>query len=455
MKKLVTIIKKLLIDSKTFVVSGIWRVNMHDLPWYKLIVIKLLRVFILAYRGFNENKVNLRASALTYFSILSVVPIIAMAFGVAKGFGFEQKMQQLLHESLKGQEDIAEWLIDFSSNMLNSVQGGLIFGISLVFLLWTVMNVLSNIESSFNNIWQVKQSRVLFRKFSDYFSIMFVAPILIIVSSSSQVFIIETVDRVSNEIAFIGYVGPVLQFFVKLVPYILVWMLFTFIYMVMPNTKVKFSSALLAGVIAGTAFQVLQWGYIHFQIGVSRYNTIYGSFAALPLFLVWLNYSWLIVLFGAEISFSAQNHYRYEFETDIKNMNISSKQLATIYLLGYIISNFELGNAPLTAQQISKYLKMPVRFVLQLIYELVDCDILAETPGKELKMPAFLPAKSIQSMSIFHVIDKLNNVGLDFSFVNNNDQALADIKKRIDSLNKLVFNSENNVLLSSISYKHD
>jgi membrane protein len=156
--------------------------------------IKLMRTFILAYRGFNEDKVNLRASALTYFSILSVVPIIAMAFGIAKGFGFDDKMQQLLQESLKGQEDIATWLIDFATNMLDSVKGGWIFGIGLVFLLWTVMQVLSNIENAFNSIWQVKHSRVFFRKFSDYFSIMLIAPILILVSSSSQVFIIETVD---------------------------------------------------------------------------------------------------------------------------------------------------------------------------------------------------------------------------------------------------------------------
>jgi membrane protein len=269
MKKLINLLKLAFLKSKSFITYNIWKINLKELPWYKMSPIKLMRTFILAYRGFNEDKVNLRASALTYFSILSVVPIIAMAFGIAKGFGFDDKMQQLLQESLKGQEDIATWLIDFATNMLDSVKGGWIFGIGLVFLLWTVMQVLSNIENAFNSIWQVKHSRVFFRKFSDYFSIMLIAPILILVSSSSQVFIIETVDKITNEITFIGYVGPIIHFFVKLVPYVLVWMLFTFIYMVMPNTKVKFGSALIAGIIAGTVFQVLQWGYIHFQIGVS------------------------------------------------------------------------------------------------------------------------------------------------------------------------------------------
>ncbi len=312
------------------------------------------------------------------------------------------------------------------------------------------MQVLSNIENAFNGIWQVKHSRVFFRKFSDYFSIMLIAPILILVSSSSQVFIIETVDRISNEIAFIGYVGPIIHFFVKFVPYILVWMLFTFIYMVMPNTKVNFGSALIAGIIAGTVFQVLQWGYIHFQIGVSRYNTIYGSFAALPLFLVWLNYSWLIVLFGAEISFSAQNHHQYEYERDIKNMNLRTKRLTALYILNHIIHNFEAGNAPFTAQAISQNLKLPVKFVRQLIYELIECEVLAETPSKDFKEPAFLPAKSTQTITLHFVIEKLNNFGWDYSFINNNDKLLTAIESRLSAFEKLIEHSDSNELLVNL-----
>jgi membrane protein len=455
MKKLINLLKLAFLKSRSFINNNIWKINLKELPWYKMAPIKLLRTFILAYRGFNEDKVNLRASALTYFSILSVVPIIAMAFGIAKGFGFDDKMQQLLQESLKGQEDIATWLIDFATNMLDSVKGGWIFGIGLVFLLWTVMQVLSNIENAFNSIWQVKHSRVFFRKFSDYFSIMMVAPILILVSSSSQVFIIETVDRITNEITFIGYVGPIIHFFVKLVPYVLVWMLFTFIYMVMPNTKVKFGSALIAGIIAGTVFQVLQWGYIHFQIGVSRYNTIYGSFAALPLFLVWLNYSWLIVLFGAEISFSAQNHHQYEYESDIKNMNLRTKRLTALYILNHIVFNFESGKSPLTAQAISKKLKLPVKFVRQLIYELIECEILAETPSKDFKEPAFLPAKSTQTLTLHYAIEKLNNFGLDYTFLNNEDELLTAIETRLNAFEEIIEKSDSNDLLVNLGKSVD
>lgn len=428
-------VKAIIAKIKSFLLNDIWKVESNNLPKVRRIVIKGLRTFALAYRGFNEDKVNLRASALTFYSVLSVVPVMAMAFGIAKGFGFDGKLQVLLQENLKGQEDVATFLIDFSNNMLNSVKGGWIFGIGLIFLLWSVLKVLGNIENSFNSIWQVKRSRVFFRKFSDYFSIMLIAPILILLSSSTQVVIIEMVDKLTQEITFIGYVGPVLYSLVKLVPYILIWLLFTFIYMVMPNTKVKFGSALIAGIVAGTTFQLLQWGYIHFQIGVSKSNAIYGSFAALPLFLVWLNWSWLIVLFGAEISFSAQNHHQYEYESDIKNLNVKSQNLITLYLTHCIIKNFEEGELPLTAQNISEKLKLPVRLVRHLLYELVEIRILAETPSNYSKEPAFLPARDIHTLTIFDILNKLNNKGYEYAFINEDKKTINSISALLEVAN--------------------
>ncbi len=425
-------LKDLFIKGKNYLLSDIWKIDLNHLPNYYRFFIKGLRTFSLAYRGFKEDKVNLRASALTFYSVLSVVPVMAMIFGIAKGFGFEQKLQMLLFENLKGQEEVANWLITFSGNMLNNVKGGWIFGIGLAFLLWTVLQVLGNIENAFNSIWQVKRSRVFFRKFSDYFSIMLVAPILILLSSSAQVVIIETVDKITHEFTLLGYIGPLFTFLVKLVPYLLIWLLFTIIYMVMPNTKVNFLSALFAGIVAGTTFQILQWAYIHFQIGVSKYNAIYGSFAALPLFLVWLNWSWLIVLFGAEISFSAQNHHQYEYESDIKNLSYNSQNLILLYLTHYIIKNFERGDLPLTAQAISEQLKLPVRLVRHLLYELVESRILAETPSKFSKEPAFLPARDIKGLTIMKVLETLNKQGIDFAFVDEDNPTLQEISKVLE-----------------------
>ncbi len=434
---------------KKYIFKDLWTLELEQISKPRKIITKIIRTLVLAYRGFNEDKVNLRASALTFYSIISVVPIVAMAFGIAKGFGFEQKMQIVLQENLKGQEEVADWIISFAGNMLSNVQGGWMFAFSLLFLFWTIIKVLGNIENSFNSIWQVKQSRVLFRKFSDYLSIMLIGPVVIIASSSAQVLIIEMVDKITNDITFIGYVGPFIYILIKLIPYVLMWLLFTFIYMVMPNTKVKFTSALVAGIIAGTTFQLLQWGYIHFQVGVSKYNAIYGSFAALPLFLIWLNWSWLIVLFGAEISFAVQNQAQYEFESDIHDLSISTKQLISLYLTHFIVKHFEKGDLPLTAQNISRQLKIPVRMVRHLIYDLVECRILAETPSSELKETAFIPAKDIHIMNIQFIMDSINNRGSNF-MENQNDIVLDKLQSKLNNFKELILNSSANINIKEI-----
>ena len=286
-----------------FIKTDIWRIRVRNLPRRKSFFIKQLRILLLAIRGFHGDKCPLQASALTFYSILSVVPVVAMAFGVAKGFGFQKLLEKQLLEKFPGQEEVMMQVVNFALSLLENTKGGMIAGIGVAVLLWTVIKVLSNIERSFNTIWEIKKSRTFGRKFSDYLSIMLISPILVIMSSSVTVFITTQVTLITEKIALLGIFSSLIFFILKLLPYCLVWILFTFIYILMPNTKVNFSSGFIAGVFAGTIFQLAQWAYIYFQVGVAKYNAIYGSFAALPLFLVWLQLSWLIVLLGAEISF--------------------------------------------------------------------------------------------------------------------------------------------------------
>ncbi len=435
---------------KILVLQDIWKFETKDLPFFKKLYIGLLRSFVLAYRGFKEDKVRLRAASLTFFSVLSVVPVLAMVFGLAKGFGMEERLKVMLQEALKGQEEVANFLINFASNMLDNVKGGLVFGIGLAFLFWSVMKVLGNIENAFNGIWQVKRSRVFLRKFSDYFSMMLVSVLLFVLSSSAQVVIIQMIDRIMSEISFIGFFRPVINMLVKATPYVLVWLLFTVIYMVMPNTKVKFSSALLAGIIAGSLFQVLQWGYFHFQIGVSRYNAVYGGFAALPLFLVWLNWSWLIVLFGAEVSFAAQNHYQYEFESDIKAMNIRSHQIISVYVFQLIVTEFIKGGEHLTSIRISEILKLPVRIVNHVLYELVEVKFLVETPTESARESAFLPARDVHALSINDVVRELNAHGHDISYLQKEENTLSQIVSSFDDGDSLLQGFAGNKKLKDI-----
>jgi len=396
-----------------FIKGDIWRIRLKDLPRKQSFLIKQLRVFLLSVRGFDEDKCQLRASALTFYSLISIVPVAAMAFGVAKGFGFEKRFERQLLEQFQGQEEIITRVIAFAHSLLINTKGGLLAGVGIIILFWAVIKVLGNIEASFNDIWGIREARSLGRKFSDYLSVMLLCPILLILSSSVTIFITTQVTLIVEKIALLGIFSPLISFVLKVLPYGIVWVLFTFLYIFMPNTRVNFKSGVLAGIIAGTIYQVVQFGYIAFQVGAARYNAIYGSFAALPLFLIWLQLSWLIVLFGAEFSFAHQNVDTYEFEPDSLKISGSFKRLLSLQISHLLVSTFAERGRPLTATQISQRLEIPIRLVHQILYELTACGIVSGTQTEEYKEPGYQPARDIGTLTIQFVIDSLEDRGTD------------------------------------------
>jgi membrane protein len=396
-----------------FINTDIWRIRKKDFPRMKYFLIKQLRILLLATRGFGQDQCPLRASALTFYSILSIVPVVAMAFGIAKGFGFQEILENQLMEKFSGQEDVMIRVVDFAHSLLENTKGGMIVGIGIIVLLWTVIKLLAHIEGSFNDIWEVKKSRSYGRKFSDYLSIMLISPLLIIMSSSATVFITTKIALITEKVALIGMFSPMIFFMLKLIPYCLVWILFIFTYILMPNTKVNFSAGFIGGIIAGTIFQAAQLAYILFQVGVAKYNAIYGSFAALPLFLIWMQLSWLIVLFGAEISFSYQYVDTYEFEPEFRQISPAFKRLLTLQVANRVISTFSKGKMPLTASNLSQALEIPIRLVQQLLDELVESEIFSIAEIKENEKLAYQPARDINIITIKSIIEALEHKGVD------------------------------------------
>ena len=279
---------KKLSDTVQFLNTDIWRLQAHRLPPRRSFWITQLRILLLALRRFNLDKCELRASALTFYSLLSIVPVVAMAFAVAKGFGVEKILGEQLMTKLEGHEEAAEKVIGFAQSMLENTKGGAIAGVGIVVLFWTVIKVLSNIEQSFNDIWGVKTPRTMGRKLADYLSVMMIFPLLMILASSLTVLLTTQLSLMLERLSFLGYLADALIFLIRILPYGVLWLAFTFIYVFMPNTKVELKSALWGGILAGTIYQLVQLAYITFQIGVSKYGAIYGSFAAQPLLLVWL-----------------------------------------------------------------------------------------------------------------------------------------------------------------------
>ena len=432
-----------------FIREEIWMVELTNYPKFISFFIRQLRIIILAWQGFQKNRISLHASGLTFYTLLSVVPVVALAFGISKGFGFEERLEKMIRGVFAEREDMraaADYIINFANNMLLEINGGFIAGIGLIVLLWAVMQLLGNIEDSLNAIWEIKKARPLIRKFSDYLSMMLILPVLFLVSSTATVYLS---NYVTDSTGFLQYLGPVVTFLVKLLPYIIIYLLFTLLYVVMPNTKVIFKYGLYAALISGTIYQITQWIYIEFQVGVSRYGAIYGSFLALPLFLVWLQLSWLIVLLGAELSFAYQNIEKYEFESEALKIPPDKKRLVTFLILHHIIKGFMQGSTPLSASQISHTLGIPIRLVRDILFDLNESGLIAETTTESPKERAFLPGIDINRMTISFVQNKLDMHGQDLSLAGENEDLKNLITVRTE-LFKAMEKSPANKLLKDI-----
>jgi membrane protein len=249
------------------------------------------------------------------------------------------------------------------------------------------------------------------RKFSDYISIMLIAPVLLIAASSATVFVQSRITGIVAELSILGPLAALLLLAIRFLPYCVLWILFSFIYVVMPNTRVHVKSGVFAGIVAGTIFQLWQGLYIVMQIGASKYGAIYGSFAALPLFLTWLQISWIIVLLGAEFSFAHQNVDTYELEPDCLAVSPGFKKTLSVWIAGLVVKRFVAGDEPWTANRISREREIPIRLVNEILYDLAGARVLAPVRSGDEKMDAYVPAQDPERLTVAFVLDALDSSG--------------------------------------------
>ena len=432
-----------------FIKRDIWRIRSRNLPRSKLCWFKPLRIAVLSLREFYEDQCMLRASALTFYSLLSIVPVFAMAFGMAKGFGFQNALERELLLRFQGQEEVIARVVQFARSLLENTKGSVIAGVGVALLFWAIIQLLGNIEYSFNHIWGVKKPRTFVRKISDYLSAMLICPLLFMVSSTTTVVIKSQVNAVLQKIAILGPIGPATLFSLQLLPYCVIWVLFTFIYMFMPNTRVSFRSAILAAVFAGTIYQVFQWGYVSFQVGVTKYNAVYGSFAALPLFLVWLQASWMLVLFGAEVSFAHQNEEAFEFEPDCRNVSYAFEKLITLRAVQLLVESFSGKGDTMSAAHIARILEAPIYLVRKILQKLVESGIVAETCVRDTAEAGYQPARHIDQLTIQYIIHSLEQHGIDNIPIGKSPE-LDKLAECLRKLGEAGEKSEANVLLKDL-----
>jgi membrane protein len=388
-----------------FVTRELWRAPVHQSKGIKNKLLNLLRTLHLAGRGFVSDRLNVRASALTYTTLLAVVPVAAIIIGIGRGFGFQTMIENELTKMLPGQTQLLDMLFKFVEKYLEVAQSGVVIGIGIIFLLMSVWTILQSIEVAVNDIFQVKATRSVGRQLSDYLSTMLLLPTLLILSSGFSVYLNTAVAQ--NK--FLELLSPVLNVLMTLIPYVISWFGFTILYILIPNTKVKFSNAVLAGFIAGFIFQAFQFIYISGQLWVSRYNAIYGTFAAIPLFLLWLQFSWTIVLFGAEIAFAAQNVQNFYFEKEVKNVSHRYRYFISILIMNLMCKRLTEGNGAMTPNEISSEYQIPIRLTNRVLNMLYDMKLITKTDGFNPKqeVSAYIPAVDINTLTVGGLFQQL------------------------------------------------
>lgn len=391
-----------------FLQVDIWRAKESDLSAVRRICYMVLKTAMLTIRFFTTKRVVNQASALTYSTLLAIVPILAVVFAIARGFGYNKYIEVWFRDAFSSQPQVSEVIIGFVNSYLVHTKSGIFLGVGLIFMLYTVMMLVNNIEVTFNEIWQVKKKRSIFRTITDYLAMFFLFPILIVISSGISLFLATMADSMAG----FQLLGWAVKGLIDLSPYILMSLMFIGLYVFMPNTHVKVKNAIVPGILAGIAMQLVQFFYIHSQIWVTGYNAIYGSFAALPLFMLWVQISWTICLFGAELTYTSQNLDYYDYDAKTDDISHRYQLMLAALLMSHVCSRFAEGKSALTADDLRSRTGLPIRIVNDLLYKLMEAGLLIEVSSDEKSEASkFVPAESLDNLNLGVMVDRLEAQG--------------------------------------------
>ena len=431
-----------------FLLHDIFRVTEKELSNTMRFLVRLLKKLILSVRGFIEDDLIIKASALTYYTMLAIVPIFALFLAVGKGFGFAETIEGFVIKLIGDNPEITTIVMGFVNNYLAQTQGGLFVGFGIGLLLWAVLNMFRQIEINFNDIWNVKKNRSIVRQFTTYITMLIVVPILIVVSSGLSAKVDAYVEIIAQS-SVGSFLIPIYQFLVQLAPFVIYWVLFTLIFLIIPNTKVKISDAMLAGVVTGTAFLAIQFLYVNGQISLAQYNAVYGSFAAIPLLLFWLQISWLIVLYGAELCYVSQNLMNFSFENDTKNISRRYKDYTLFVVLKIIINRFCQAQEPISANQIAVDYNIPIRLVHDHLKLLVDTNIISEIYIEQNAERFYQPALDVNLITVHLVLDRINRLGSE-NFKITDNGAFQEIWQNLETLQETITAESSKILIRDL-----
>lgn len=407
-----------------------WAVRQYKLLFYTV-------------QGLSSHGTMVRSAALTFYTLMSLVPVVALVFAVVKGFGLAEGLEQNLYEVLPQSPEVIDYVVGFAQKALARTQGGWVALVGVLTLFWAVIKVFGSIEDAFNNIWEVRSTRSAARKYGDYIAVVVVAPILWVISSSMGNYAAE----------ILGVAGsPALEVLSRAGSLVVAWVMFTFIYVVLPSTKVRFTAALTAGVVAGTAFVLFQWGYVYLQRWMTSYNAIYGSFAALPLFLLWMQISWEILLLGGELSFAYQNVARFDEERESLLVSYDCRRKLMVGVMVLVSRAFRDGRGAVSFSEIRDRLDVPTRIMNNILYTMVQARMLSEirTEGTDYDLE-YAPARDISTLRVYDILSAVDSHGFGRDTIDmRSNRELRRCAEVVERLKDVTRASAENVLLIDI-----
>ncbi len=407
-----------------------WAVRQYKLLFYTV-------------QGLSSHGTMVRSAALTFYTLMSLVPVVALVFAVVKGFGLAEGLEQNLYEVLPQSPEVIDYVVGFAQKALARTQGGWVALVGVLTLFWAVIKVFGSIEDAFNNIWEVRSTRSAARKYGDYIAVVVVAPILWVISSSMGNYAAEILGVAgSSALEVLSRAGSL----------VVAWVMFTFIYVVLPSTKVRFTAALTAGVVAGTAFVLFQWGYVYLQRWMTSYNAIYGSFAALPLFLLWMQISWEILLLGGELSFAYQNVARFDEERESLLVSYDCRRKLMVGVMVLVSRAFRDGRGAVSFSEIRDRLDVPTRIMNNILYTLVQARMLSEirTEGTDYDLE-YAPARDISTLRVYDILSAVDSHGFGRDTIDmRSNRELRRCAEVVERLKDVTRASTENVLLTEL-----
>ena len=421
-----------------FAYKGVWH-STKNTPW-----IKTLKTLNLTVTSFFDRDLLTRAASLTFDTLLALVPALALIFAIGRGFGLQDLLKDQLFLYFPAQKEAINTAIQFVDSYLNESTQGVFVGVGIIVLLYTLISLLSSIEESFNYIWGIKKDRSLYQKFTDYIAICLLIPILMICSSGISIFI-STVFQSNIHIPFLT---PLVNWLLDLFPLVLLWLAFSLSFLLIPNTKVSFKYAAVAGAVSAVGFQILELLFLNGQIYVTKYNAIYGSFAFLPLLLVWLQFSWVILLSGGTLCYSLQNVFAYNYLANSTKVSTDYGRKVALVIMCIVVQRMENEETPLTCNQISKEYQLPLRLVTNIVDQFQSLGLVNYVMLPD-DLVGISPAVDVSGLSAGRLMKKLDEYG-DSDFIPNFNNNYGEVTGMLDEWEKEEWNGADSVLVRDI-----